>query len=272
MTGADLHLHSTVSDGRCAPREVMRRAFGCDLAAVALTDHDTVAGLPEARREARRLGLEFVPACELSVAAGAIDVHVLAYHIDAAHAGLTRLLAELRAAREQRIRAMLARLADLGVKLRLEEVLAEARGSQAIGRLHVARALCRRGWAASPSAAFQAYIGDGQPAYVPKSTPVPELVLRTVRAAGGAPVIAHPLLYGLEDPEAFFAGWDVAGVEVGHPGHPRQASAELAGWIGRRGLIATAGSDWHGEEEPDAYIGCRRCELAVVAHLRASRR
>jgi len=270
VAGADLHLHSTVSDGRFTPREVMRRAFGCDLSVVALTDHDTVAGLAEAQREARRLGLELLPGCELSVMAGGIDVHVLAYGIDAAHPGLHRLLAALRAGREERVRTMVVRLADLGVKLRLDEVLAEARGSHALGRGHVARALCRRGWVASPRAAFQAYIGDGRPACVPKRTPAPAEVLRVVRAAGGAPVIAHPLLYGLADPEAFFADWDIAGVEVDHPAHPRLAHADLAGWVARRRLIATAGSDWHGEEEPDAYIGCRRCDPSVGARLRAA--
>jgi len=229
-----------------------------------------VAGLPEAEREARRLGLEFVRGCELSVMAGALDVHVLAYGIDPAHPELVQLLAVLRAAREERIRAMVARLAELGLKVRLNEVQAEARGSHALGRMHVARALCRGGWVTSPSVAFQEYIGDGRPACVLKRTPAPEEVLRVVRAAGGAAVIAHPLLYGLAEPEAFFAGWDIAGVEVDHPGHSAQARADLAGWIARRRLIATAGSDWHGEEEPDAYIGCRRCDLSVVVALRAA--
>jgi predicted metal-dependent phosphoesterase TrpH len=105
---------------------------------------------------------------------------------------------------------------------------------------------------------------------VPKRTPAPEEVLARVRAAGGVAVIAHPLLYGLADPEAFFADWDIAGIEVDHPAHPARARADLAGWIARRGLIATAGSDWHGEEEPDAYIGCRRCDLSVARALLAA--
>ena len=268
MTGADLHLHSTASDGRCAPREVMRRAFGCDLAAVALTDHDTLAGLSEAASEARRLGLRFVTGCELSVTTGSLDVHVLAYGIDPAHPGLQALLGRMQVAREERVREMIARLTALGLPLRWEDVLAEAHGSHALGRGHVARALRRQGRVTSLSEAFQTYIGDGRPACLAKRTPRPEEVLRVVRAAGGAPVIAHPLLYGLADPEAFFADWDAAGVEVDHPGHPAHLRAGLAAWVARRGLIATAGSDWHGEEAPEAYIGCRRCALSAVDQLR----
>jgi len=267
VSGADLHLHSTASDGRHPPREVMRRAFGCDLAAVALTDHDTVAGLPEAAAEARRLGLRFVPACELSVMAGQLDVHVLAYGIDPADAALRALLDRLRVAREERVREMIARLAALGLSVRLEDVLAEARGSHALGRAHVARALLRQGRVASLTEAFQSYVGDGRPACVLKRTPEPAEALRVIRAAGGAPVIAHPLLYRLSDPERFFAEWEIAGVEVDHPRHPAQARAALGAWVARRGLIATAGSDWHGEEDPDAYVGCRRCEVSVVERL-----
>ncbi len=267
MSGADLHLHSTASDGRCSPREVMRRAFGCDLAAAALTDHDTVAGVAEAAREAHRLGLRFLPACELSVTAGPLDVHILAYGIDPAEAGLRALLAQLQAAREERVREMISRLAALGLAVRWEDVLAEARGSQALGRAHVARALRRQGRVASLTEAFQGYVGDGRPACVLKRTPAPAEVLRVIRAAGGTPVIAHPMLYRLADPEGFFAGWDIAGVEVDHPRHPAHARAGLEGWVARRSLIATAGSDWHGEEDPDAYVGCRRCALSVVERL-----
>ncbi len=272
MRGADLHLHSTASDGRFPPREVMRRAFGCDLKAVALTDHDTLAGLQEARSEARRLGLTFVPGCELSAQCPEVDVHVLAYDIDAGDADLRRLLDRLRTAREERVRAMVARLHDLGLTLAYSDVASEAERSSALGRSHVARALWRKGWVASPSGAFGAYIGEGRPAHVPKRTPPPEEVVAIIWGAGGVPVIAHPGLYGIEDLESFFAHWDVGGIEVGHPGHAADTQLRLQAWADRRGWIATAGSDWHGDEDPAAYIGCRRAPDETLERLRAQRR
>jgi predicted metal-dependent phosphoesterase TrpH len=272
VDGLDLHLHSTASDGIYSPREVIRRAYGVGLAGVALTDHDAVSGLDEGAREARRLGLRFVPGCEISIACAGHDIHVLAYFVDAGHPALVGLLDRICGARETRVQQMVAALNRLGVPLEFEDVRAVAAGSRAMGRVHVAEALYRRGFVASQREAFDAFIGDGGAACVEKSTPPAAQVLELIWATGGVPVLAHPGLYRIPDHEAFFREWDLGGIEVDHPSHSLSVCQILRQWAQRRGLLATAGSDWHGSENTQSYVGCRTTAMAVVDQLDAARR
>lgn len=272
MGSADLHLHSTASDGCFPPREVMRRAHGVGLAAVSLTDHDTVAGLAEAEHEARRLGLLFVPGCEISIEHRGLDIHLLAYFVDPHNQRLLRLLKDLHASREDRVCRMVRKIGRLGFRLQIEDVRAEASGSAAIGRPHVAQAMVRRGFVGSPGEAFELYIGTGRKAYVPKETPDARVVVGLVWSGGGVPVLAHPGLYGQEDPEEFFRDWELGGIETDHPSHHPEIRARLDQWARRRGIPATAGSDWHGSEGSRAYVGCRTVGLDVIDALRALRR
>ncbi len=272
MQQADLHLHSSASDGRYAPREVIRRAHGAGLAAVALTDHDTVAGLDEARREAGRLGIQLVPGCEISIDDRGVDVHLLAYYIDDSDAGLRKLLGEMRIIREERARRMVEKLTAAGLPIAFEDVRAEAISSDAIGRAHVAQALVRKGLVGTIQKAFSAFIGNGGIAYVGKGTRDAADVLQLVWLAGGVPVLAHPGLYGLADAESFFADWDLGGIEIDHPSHPPPLVPRLAAWAKSRGLLATAGSDWHGDDSASTYVGSRSVGVDVVEALRAMRR
>ena len=269
MANADLHLHSSASDGRYPPREVLRRAHGVGLTAVALTDHDTVAGNAEAEKEARRLQLRFLPGCEISVSHQGMDLHLLAYFFAPPNERLQAMLAQIRAGRETRITAMLAKLKVAGMELSHADIVAEARGSSSLGRVHVARALLNAGLVASFGEAFQRLIGAGGPAYVPKLTPDPAEIIAAVWASRGVPVIAHPGSYGLEDPAGFFADWDIGGIEVGHPSHALEIRRLLGAWAQRDQLPATAGSDWHGTEDPAAYIGSCGVDEDVIDQLRA---
>lgn len=272
MKPADLHLHSSASDGIYAPREVVRRAHGAGLSAIALADHDTLAGIPEARAEAERLGLELLPACELSVSWSGRELHILAYGLEAPGAALARLLEGAALGRQARLRAMLDRLALRGVDLTEEAVRLQAPGSRSIGRQHLARALVAGGHAATREQAFQRFIGPGAPAHVPRETEPLERVLALVWEAGGVPVLAHP--GGLASPafRATASAWDLGGIEVFHPSHGERTESQLAAWAEERGWIATGGSDWHGTEQPGAGPGCRGVEVEVVARLRACRR
>ncbi len=271
MGRADLHLHSTASDGRFSPREVVRRAHGAGLEAIALTDHDTISGLAAAGREARRLGIGFVPGCEISVEHQGIDVHLLAYFVDPESPRLRSLLEGLHQTRRERIGRMVERLVGLGLPLRPADVWAEAGRASSVGRLHVARALVTRGLVRSVGQVFRDYLGDGGPAYVPKATPSSEEILSLVWSTGGVPVVAHPGLYHVEDPEAFFASWELGGIEVGHPSHTPEMRLLLERWARDRNLAITGGSDWHGQEEEDAYIGCEWVSSDVIADLRRRR-
>ena len=249
---ADLHVHSDASDGTDPPGEVMRRAAlagPLNLDAVALTDHDTVAGHAQAR-EALPPGLTLVPGMELSCRRGGHSLHLLAYLFDPGEpelAGQTRLI---RDDRERRARAMVRRLADLGVDISWDQVAAIA-GTGVVGRPHIARALVASGAIDEPGQAFtRDWIGEGGRAYVGRYALDPVAAIRMVRAAGGVTVLAHPRAgrdWVVSDEQiAGLAAVGLAGVEVFHPDHPEAERASLLGLVRDLGLVGTGGSDDHG--------------------------
>ncbi|MBD3236219.1 MAG: PHP domain-containing protein [Candidatus Eisenbacteria bacterium] len=266
---ADLHVHSSASDGLCPPREVVRRAYGVGLDALALTDHDTLAGLAEAAREARSLGIDFLAGCEISIVDAELDVHLLAYAVDPDAAQLNSLLKAIHQGRVGRVREMVRRLRAAGAGVTFEQVVHQAAGSYSIGRMHVARALVAGGFSPSIEMAFARWIGNSGEVYVPKRTPGASEALAAVRAAGGVAVLAHPGLYGIDTAEARFAEWDVDGIEVYHPAHREADLRRLLDWAERRECVVTGGSDWHGDEHPAGYIGSVSVAAEVVAQLRA---
>jgi 3',5'-nucleoside bisphosphate phosphatase len=249
---ADLHVHSNASDGTDPPAEVMRRAALAGLDAVALTDHDTVAGLAQAR-QALPGPLILVPGMELSCrlddpARGSRSLHLLAYLFDPDDPELATETRRIRDDRVLRARAMVDRLIGLGVPISWDDVAAVA-GTAVVGRPHIARAMAASGAIASPEQAFTPdWIADGGRAYVGRYALDPVRAIALVRSAGGAAVLAHPranraLL--VDDAQiADLATAGLAGVEVFHPDQPDPAS--LLGLTRDLGLIATGGSDDHG--------------------------
>ena len=246
---ADLHVHSTASDGTDPPGEVMRRAALADLAAVALTDHDTVAGHAQAR-QARPDGLTLVPGMELSGRLDGHSLHLLAYLFDPGHPELAEQAQRIRADRERRARAMVRALTDLGVAISWEQVAAIA-GTGVVGRPHIARALAASGAIAEPSQAFTPdWIGAGGRAYVERYALDPVRAIRLVLLAGGVTVLAHPRAgrdWVVSDEQiAGLAAAGLAGVEVFHPDQPEAERACLLALSRDLGLVATGGSDDHG--------------------------
>jgi len=272
VAGADLHVHSSASDGRFSPREVMRRAHGVGLDSVALTDHDTLQGNPAAADEAARLGLDFIPGCEISVQTPSVEVHLLAYFVSDHAERVGAIVRRQHAARRDRLVAIVERLRGLGVSITLQDVERHAAAGAAIGRMHVAHALKEAGAVASASEAFSRFLGDEGPAYVLKETASAEEIVSAVWEDGAVPVLAHPGLLPISDLESHFADWELGGIEAEHPSHSPMMRAYLAEWATRRGIPATGGSDWHGDESAREYIGCRRVDGSVVASLRDSRR
>ena len=246
---ADLHVHSNASDGTDAPAEVMHRAARAGLDAVALTDHDTVAGHAEARRSLPD-GLTLVPGMELSCRLDDRSLHLLAYLFDPDHPELAEQTQRIRDDRVLRARAMVRRLADLGAAVTWDQVAAIA-GTAVVGRPHIARAMAASGVVATPADAFTSdWIADGGRAYVAKSALDPTRAIRLVRAAGGVAVLAHPRsahdLLVSDEQIAALAAAGLAGIEVFHPDQSQAQRAALLGLARDLGLVATGGSDDHG--------------------------
>jgi predicted metal-dependent phosphoesterase TrpH len=245
---ADLHTHSDASDGTDSPADVMRRAGLAGLDAVALTDHDTVAGLEQARL-ALPEDLTLVPGMELSCRVADRSMHLLAYLFDPGHAELAEQTRRIRDDRVLRARTMVGRLVELGVPVTWEQVAAIA-GTAVVGRPHIARAMTASGAIAEPSEAFtDDWIGDGGRAYVSRYALDPVRAIGLVRAAGGVAVLAHPRAAGRpwsDEQIAALAAAGLAGVEVFHPDQPESARAGLLGLARDLGLVATGGSDDHG--------------------------
>jgi 3',5'-nucleoside bisphosphate phosphatase len=246
---ADLHSHSTASDGTDAPKEVMRRARAAGLDAIALTDHDTVAGHDEARA-ALPPGLTLVPGMELSCRLDGHSVHLLGYLFDPADPELSAETAKIRESRLHRAEAMAERLAELGAPVTWEQVRAIA-GDGVVGRPHLARAMVEAGVIESPEQAFGPdWIGTGGRAYVPRYALDLARAIALVRAAGGVTVLAHPRARGWMMPDeviADLAAAGLAGIEVWHPDQDRDQRMLLQALARRLNLVASGGSDDHGE-------------------------
>jgi predicted metal-dependent phosphoesterase TrpH len=241
----DLHIHSTASDGTCDPSEVVRMAAGVGLTTIAITDHDTTDGLPEAFDEARRLGLDVMPGVEVNSEGEWGDLHILGYCFDTDDSQLVERLREVQIAREARARRILDRLATLGMHLEWADILSLTRG-KIIGRPHIARALVSRGHVASVREAFERFIGVGGPAYVARLRMRPDEVIGMIRAAGGVPVLAHPIQSGAMGAIPELVRQGIRGLEVYYPGLSPSDICMLEEWCSKMRLIATGGSDFHG--------------------------
>ncbi|WP_192715863.1 PHP domain-containing protein [Paenibacillus sp. OAE614] len=271
----DLHTHTTASDGMQPPSENVRIAHGKGLAAVAITDHDTVGGIPEALEAGQRLGITVVPGVEISTRASGKDIHVLGYYIDITHEPFLNHLAELRQTRERRNDQMIAKLQQLGISITLEEIIAglgrELKPDESIGRPHMADVLVKKGYASDMRDAFNRYLGEDAPAYVSVPRITPADACAWIREAGGTPVLAHPGIYG-DDAlvERIVREAKPAGIEVYHSDHGPADEKRYLRMADEHGLIVTAGSDFHGERQGVVFhgdIGSRTIPVTVLEQL-----
>lgn len=254
---ADLHMHSTASDGVYAPDALMELAARLGCTHVALTDHDSMAGILSARQAAKRLGMQMIPGVELSCGAQK-EIHVLGYGCDPEDAALRAFCERRVAQREERAEAMVQRLCELGKPIEMRRVRELARG--AIARPHIARALLEAGHVTSVSDAFDRFLKPGKPAYLPKEDVKVAEAVRLIAQAGGVAVLAHPmeLKMGETQLQSLIGEWKaqgLSGVEAYHPSAQSNHAAFLMRMARREGMLVTGGSDFHGEAVRRTAIG-----------------
>ncbi|HSW10286.1 MAG TPA: PHP domain-containing protein [Bacillota bacterium] len=240
---ADLHVHTTASDGIASPAEAVRLALDCGLVALGIADHDTTAGVAPAALAARGTGLEVIPGVEINTDHAAGEVHILGYFYRLQDPQLERQLSRLRERRLVRMETMVGRLQALGLQVTRERVLAIA-GSAALGRPHVARALVESGYVRDEREAFDKYLSRGRPGYVERARFSPAEAVALIREAGGVPVLAHPGGRGHALVVELMAE-DLQGIEVYHPDHGPEAIVELLRLAADYDLVVTGGSDFH---------------------------
>ncbi len=252
----DLHAHSTASDGTATPTGAVEAAHRAGVVALALTDHDTLAGVAEAQVAADRLGLRLVPGVELSVHQDGTEVHLLGLHIRDV-VGLQEELEAIRDQRRLRAIAMVERLASAGAPIAFEAVLA-ASGGGAIGRPHVARALVAAGHVKDQREAFDRFLAFGRPAYVDKARLEIADGIAMIHRAGGLAVIAHPGAEGRRERIEPLVPLGLDGLEVRHPSHTAEDVKRLDALARHFGLVVSGGSDWHGAMQGPRVLGAMR--------------
>lgn len=266
----DLHLHTTASDGRLTPRELVRAAKSSGLEAFAVTDHDTVDGIPEAIQEASALEIELVPGVEVSANFGRASVHVLGLFIEYREPRLEHFFAEARDRRVDRIHQITNKLARLGISISPESVFSRSTHGT-VGRPHVAEELVARGVVSSLKEAFDRYLGQDCPAYVGYDKVTLRDAVELIRGAGGVASLAHPVLLGDDSLIPRMVPERLQALEVFHRDHTPEKAAEYGVMAAELGLLASGGSDFHQPEDGESpRLGCLDLTVEAFERLRAS--
>lgn len=247
MSQVDLHIHTTASDGRLNPPDVVRLAASRGLRVIAITDHDSVAGIAPALDAARNFPrLRVIPGLEMSTNVPKAEIHILGYFVDHHHPELLAILERLRTSREKRAQKMIQKLGGMGIHIKWDRVR-ELAGDGSVGRPHIARAMLELGCISSFSEAFAQYIGRNGPAYVEQEKLTPGEAIRLITKAGGVAVLAHPANIGrLEEFLTRFKEEGLAGMEVYYDGYPPEVVKQLLMLSHKYELLPCGGSDYHG--------------------------
>ncbi|MBW1643232.1 MAG: PHP domain-containing protein [Deltaproteobacteria bacterium] len=275
--GIDLHIHSNASDGTFSPEQILDQALDSNLAAIAITDHDTINGSKEALRIGPPPEVEFLTGVEISAnppvsfpCSGSF--HILGYAIDLEHPALNQMLEELQQARKNRNPRILQTLNELGFPMTMDEVESEM-GDGQMGRPHIAKVMIKKGYAKSINEVFDKYLGKDKPAYVDKYRMESDQAIELISNAGGIPVLAHP---GLIEPTTdlpfenlikTLTSTGLKGIEVYYPEHSPESVAEYSALADRHGLLMTGGTDFHGALKPDLKMGFGKGDFFVPYEL-----
>jgi predicted metal-dependent phosphoesterase TrpH len=268
----DLHTHSTASDGSDTPEQIIELALEAGLAWVALTDHDTQAGVAAAASEAARHGIELIPGVELSLGYDEGGMHLVVLWLEPGPGPLQDRLPGLQVGRGERNERIVAQLTELGMPITIEEVMTEA-GEGTVGRPHIAAVMMRHGYVPDINTAFELWLGSGLPAYAVRARLDPEEAIALARESGAVPILAHPHTLGLTTAPAMAdlltrlrrAG--LVGLEAHYSSYRRHERAGYADLARRFGLIPSGGSDYHGTYKPGLAIGTGYGDLTVPADI-----
>jgi predicted metal-dependent phosphoesterase TrpH len=249
----DLHTHTTASDGRCSPAELVSRASAAGVDVLSVTDHDTTAAATSAAAECAKAGVEFIPGIEITAVVDGVDVHVLGYFIDPDAKALAAFLSLQRQRRVDRVQQIVARLASLGIVLDADAILLPSQSGQgkAAGRPWIARALVDAGYVANTSEAFERYLKTGAPAFVPRVGPAPADVFVEIHRANGVSSLAHP---GLLKHDELIPGFVAAGLDAIEAHHSKHSSEDISRYLALaryHRLAVSGGSDYHGDPSHD---------------------
>ncbi len=268
MGKADLHIHTTASDGRSTPSEIVRRAEDQNLKVIAITDHDTIAGLEEAREAASGIGLEVLSGAEVTVDFNGREAHLLTYCFDPKNPELTTMLHEHKKARVDRGEWIIGELSKEGLNLDMSEVKAEAAGSN-IGRPHIATLMVKKGFVGSVEEAFIRYLSNQRLGDIPSEYYSHKEAIDVVKKAGGAVVIAHPgELYSRGELEQWVQ-CGIDGIEVVHPSHRYKLQKKMEKFAEDYRLLKTGGSDFHGgNRDYQKYFGVATISIRRVEALK----
>jgi len=269
MSEIDLHLHSTASDGRFSPADIVRKAAERGLTVIALADHDTVAGIVPALTAAKAFPrLKVIPCVEISTDVPDGEVHVLGYFVDYTDPELAARLERMRRSRQGRAQGIISKLRDLGIHIEWQRVQ-EIAGSGAIGRPHLAQAMLEKGYITSIKEAFTRYIGRSEPAYVEREKMTAVEAVALILRAAGLPVLAHP--FTVSDPEPLvieLKAVGLVGIEAYYNGYAADAIDQLVDLADRHNLITTGGSDYHGlDDSAETMIGGAETPVASAEQL-----
>ncbi|MEB3101253.1 PHP domain-containing protein [Ferviditalea candida] len=270
---ADLHTHTTASDGTNEPSGNIRLAKEAGLGAVAITDHDTVAGIPEALEAGRKLGVTVVPGVEISTVANGQDIHILGYYMNIEDSAFLQRLEELRRTRDRRNALIIDRLSELGMSVSLQEVIDAANkngAGETIGRPHIAAVLIAKGYVRTMREAFDRYLGKSGKAYANPPRIHPAEAVGWIHEAGGTAVVAHPGLYGDDLLIGQLIEQGIDGIEAFHSDHAPEDELRYSELCRRHRLLITAGSDFHGEKDGAVFhgsIGARTVDMQVLRDL-----
>lgn len=267
----DLHLHTTASDGSFTPSEVVNKAVQLGLEVIAITDHDTVAGIAEAKAEAAGKELDVIPGIELNTELSNSEIHILGYYIDNNNLALMNELNKLRAARYDRIEKMIKKLEDQKIEIDFDYVCQLA-ADNSLSRVHLAQAIVEHGYVSQISEAFDEYIGKDCPSYVSRYKLTPRKAIELIKAAGGIPVLAHPALLERDELIPEFITDGLVGIEVYHSEHSQSDVRHYKHLAQKYGLVITGGSDCHGVYKDNVLLGSVEVPNRVVMDLKQNQR
>ncbi len=266
---ADLHIHTYYSDGTLSPEQIVTQALEEDLGCIAITDHDTVDGVFPVQEAAASQDLEVISGIELSSELNDQDIHILGYFIDCKSEYLRSKLLEIQNVRKERLDKMITRLQQAGIDNITAEEVGVLTKTDSVGRPHLALILKEKGWVSSIQQAFDKYLAEGAIAYAKKYKQTPQEAIDLIRKAGGVAVLAHPMITRRDEiiPSLVKAG--LQGIEVYYPNCPDSVLSYYKGLAEKHQLVATGGSDAHGEGKLNTFIGKAKVSLDSVNQLRA---